>query len=78
MSKADIIAELPRLSKEERHDIRVRLAEMDSDGWLDDDDPLTGDEKSLIDTRLAEHQANPQSAISLDEFKARLKEKVRR
>jgi putative addiction module component (TIGR02574 family) len=51
---------------------------MDNDGWLDEDDPLTDDEKQLIDARLAEHEANPQSAIPFEEFKARLKEKFGR
>ena len=78
MSKAEIIAELPKLTREERYEIRVKLAEMDSGGWLDDDDPLTDEEKKLIDTRLAEHEANPRSAISFGEFKARLNEKFGR
>ena len=45
MSKAEILQELPKLTKEERYEIRVKLAEMDSDGWLDEDDPLTDQEK---------------------------------
>jgi hypothetical protein len=35
MSKAEILQELPKLTKDERFEIRVKLAEMDSDGWLD-------------------------------------------
>jgi putative addiction module component (TIGR02574 family) len=78
MSKAEILQELPKLTKEERYEIRVKLAEMDGDGWLDEDDPLTDEEKKLIDARLAEHEANPQSAIPLEEFKSRLNEKFGR
>ena len=78
MSKADILAEIPKLTKEERFEIRVKLAEMDGGGWLDEDDPLTDDEKKLINARLAEHEANPQSAIPFEEFKAQMKEKFRR
>lgn len=78
MSKAEILAEIPKLTKEERYEIRVKLAEMDGDVWLDEDDPLTDAEKALIDTRLAEHVANPQSAVSLEEFKARLEQKFGR
>jgi putative addiction module component (TIGR02574 family) len=78
MSKAEILAEIPKLTKEERFEIRVKLAEIDNDGWLDEDDPLTAEEKKLIDARLAEHEANPQSAISFEEFKARMKEKFGR
>jgi hypothetical protein len=48
MSKAEILAEIPKLTKEERHEIRVKLAEMDSDGWLDEDDPLSDADKALF------------------------------
>jgi predicted RNase H-like HicB family nuclease len=30
MSKAEILAELPKLTKKDRHEIRVKLAEMDT------------------------------------------------
>ena len=49
MSKSEILQELPKLTKDERYEIRVKLAEMDSDGWLDEDDPLTDEKKKLID-----------------------------
>jgi hypothetical protein len=78
MSKAEIIAELPKLTEEERYEIRVRLAELDSNGWLDSDDPLTDEDKQLIDRRLAEHEANPRSAISFAEYKSRLQEHLGR
>lgn len=72
MSKTGILQELPNLTKEERPEIRVKLAEVDNDGWLAEDAPVTDEERRLIDARLAEHEANPQSAISCEEFKARL------
>ena len=74
MSKAEILQELPKLTKEERFEIRVRLAEMDGDGWLDEDAPLTDAEKQLIDERLAEHETDPRTAISFEEFKTQLKQ----
>ena len=40
MSKIEILEELPKLTKTERQDIRLRLAELDSEDWLDDEDPL--------------------------------------
>ena len=76
MSKAEILSELPRLTKQERHEIRVKLAEMDSDGWLDDDDPLSDEDKALIDARLQAQEKNPESAIPWDEFEARLRRKT--
>ena len=76
MSKAEILSELPKLTKEERHEIRVKLAEMDSEGWLDEDDPLTDQEKALIETRLEAHEKNPESAIPWEEFEARLRRRL--
>lgn len=74
MSKAEILKELPKLTREERFEIRAKLAEMDGHGWLDEDDPLTDEEKRLIDARLAEHAANPESAISYEKFRTRLQD----
>lgn len=43
MSKTEILEELPKLTKQERHEIRLKLAELDGDEWIDDDEPLTAD-----------------------------------
>ena len=71
MSKTEILEELPKLTSEERHEIRLKLAELDGDGWLDDDDPLTDEEKALIESRLEDHEKNPESAVPWEEVKAR-------
>jgi putative addiction module component (TIGR02574 family) len=76
MSKAEILKELPKLSKEERFEIRVKLAEMDGGDWLDEDDPLSDAEKTLIEERLAAHEKNPGSAIPWEEFDARLRRRL--
>ncbi len=34
--------------------------------------PLTAEQKAIIDRRKAEHEADPDSAITLEELKARL------
>ncbi|PYI83549.1 MAG: hypothetical protein DME26_14800 [Verrucomicrobia bacterium] len=36
MSKAEIFAEIPKLTQEERLEIRLKLAELDGTGWLDE------------------------------------------
>jgi hypothetical protein len=41
MSKTEILEELPKLTKTERQEIRLRLAELDGDDWLDDEELLT-------------------------------------
>jgi len=73
MSKAEILAEIPKLTKEERHEIRVKLAEMDSDGWLDEDDPLNDADKALLETRLDDMEKHPEKSIPWEEAEARLK-----
>ena len=58
MSKTEILEELPKLTKTERQEIRLKLAELDSDDWLDDEDPLTVQEKALLEARLAAYAKN--------------------
>ena len=40
MSKTEILDELPKLTRIERQEIRLRLAELDGEAWLDED-PLS-------------------------------------
>lgn len=72
MSKTEILAELPNLTPDERFEIRVKLAELDGDRWLDDDNPLTDEQKALLDTRLADMEQNPNASIPWDEAKKRI------
>ena len=72
MSKTEILQELPKLTAQERQEIRLKLAELDSDPWLDSDDPLTDQEKALLEARLAEIEKHPEKSIPWDEAKKRL------
>ena len=76
MSKAEIVEELPKLTPAEREEIRLKLAELDGHDWLDEDDPLTDAEKALIESRIAAHEKNPETAIPWEEFEARLKRRL--
>jgi putative addiction module component (TIGR02574 family) len=76
MSKTEILEELPKLTSQERHEIRLKLAELDGDGWLDDDDTLIDEEKALIESRLEAHEKNPDTAIPWEEVKARLNRRL--
>ena len=67
MSKTEILEELPKLTPEERFEIRLKLAELDRDGWLDDDDPLTTQEKALLEARMADMDQHPEGSIPWDE-----------
>lgn len=72
MSKTEILEELPKLTSEERYEIRLKLAELDGDDWLENDDPLTDKEKALIESRIQAHEKNPETAVPWEEVKARL------
>ena len=72
MSKTEILEELPKLTSQERYEIRLKLAELDGDDWLDDDDPLTDKEKALIESRIEAHEKSPETAVAWEEFKVRL------
>jgi len=66
MSFNEVIAELPKLTFEERQ-ILIRLAlELD-------DPPLSAVDEELVEARLAEHHADPSSSLPLDELKRSLR-----
>ncbi len=66
MSFNEVIAQLPRLTFEERQ-ILIRLAlELDKP-------PLSAVDEELVEARLAEHHADPSSSVPLDELKNRLR-----
>jgi hypothetical protein len=65
MSFAEMMAELPKLTVEQRQLIISRALELD-------DAPLSPEDEALIEKRLAEHRADPGSAVPMDEMFARL------
>ena len=65
------LEELPKLTPEERQEVRLRLAELDQDDWLDEG-VLTDVEKNLIESRFRDFEANPQTSLPWEESKARL------
>ena len=78
MSKSQILAELPKLAPEERKEVRARLAELDDDGWLDANDPLTNAEKALLNARLAAYEKDPDAGSSWEEVESRIRAKLKR
>lgn len=76
MSKTEILEELPKLTKTERDEIRLKLTEIDGDSWLDDDDPLTDEEKALLDARLAAYQKDPDAGSSWEEVESRIRARL--
>jgi hypothetical protein len=78
MSKTEILEELPKLTKTDRQEIRLRLAELDSDDWLDDEEPLTIQEKALLEARLASYANDPDAGSTWEEVEGRIRARLRR
>jgi len=76
MSKREILDEILKLTSEERWEIRLKLAELDGDGWLDDDDPLTDEQKALLEASLADLEQHPEKSIPWEEAKRRIEERL--
>jgi len=64
--------ELPKLSPEQRDLLRIRIAELAGEEWMDDGE-LSPEEKRVIEERLAEHERNPESAIPWEVTEAKLR-----
>lgn len=75
MSKTELLNEILKLTSEERWEIRLKLAELDGDGWLDDGDPLTDEQKALLEARLADIEQHPEKSIPWEEAKRRIEER---
>jgi putative addiction module component (TIGR02574 family) len=76
MRTSDILDELPRLTKRDREVIRLKLAELDGDGWADADDPLTDGDKALIEARVEAHEREPSTSVPWEQFEAELKRRL--
>jgi hypothetical protein len=70
MSFNEVIAELPRLTFEERQILIRRAVELD-------DPPLSAVDEELVESRLAEHHADPGSSVPLDEMTRRLRSRAK-
>jgi hypothetical protein len=68
MSLNEIIAELPRLSDEERWQVIERAMELDD---------FSEEELKLINERIAEHERAPETSIPMEEMVAALRKKYR-
>ena len=76
MNAYEILDVLPRLSKRDREEIRLKLAELDGDGWAEADDPLTEADKALIESRVEAHERDPSTSVPWEQFEAGLKRRL--
>ncbi len=72
MSLAEILDEIPRLTPVERQRAAEQLFEVEGE-WIDGNDGLSAEEKHLLDSRLADHDRDPASAIPWKEVTAHLR-----
>jgi putative addiction module component (TIGR02574 family) len=70
MSFNEVIAELPHLTFEERQILIRRALELD-------DPPLSTTDETLVESRLADHHADPASSVPIDEMKRRLRSRTK-
>ena len=71
MSFADVLQELPALTFEQRQLVVRRALELD-------DQPLDEVDMSIVDSRLAALREDPNSGLSLEEMKARVRSHYRK
>jgi hypothetical protein len=69
MSFSEVLAELPALTASERQLLVRRALELDEPG-------LSGPELAMVEGRLEYLRSNPESAVPLEEMKARLRSRV--
>ncbi len=76
MSKAEILAELPKLKAEELAEVQAKLDELAGEHWLDSGE-LTDADKVALDAALADYGKNPDAGSSWAEVEARVRAKLR-
>ena len=69
MSLSEVLAELPALTVSERQLLVRRTLDLDEPG-------LSAEDEAVVQKRLDDHSRNPDSAVSLDDMKARLRSRT--
>lgn len=77
MSKSEILAELPKLTRDELTEVQAKLDELVGEGWMDDGE-LSAADKTALDEALAAYAKDPEAGSSLEEVEARIRAKLRR
>lgn len=75
MSKAEILAELPRLQPAELAEVQAMLDELLGDAWLEDAQ-LSESDKVTLDAALAEYHNSPNAGSSWEQVRARIEAKL--
>ncbi len=70
MSKADILAELPKLEPGERREILDRIWELEEQDLLHGGEP-TPEEKAMLERELEDYRLNPDAGSPWEEVESR-------
>ena len=57
--------------------MRLRLAELDGDDWLEDEDSLTVYERALLEARLESYAKDPHAGSTWEEVEGRIQALIR-
>jgi len=71
MSKAEILAELSRLTPQDLADVQAKLDELVGDAWQDRGE-LSDADKQTLDAAIADYEKSPDAGSSWDDVKARV------
>ena len=74
MSKAEILAELPKLPPEERREIFDRICDLEENYHLQNGS-ASPNERALLDAELEDYQANPGAGSAWNEVEERIRQK---
>jgi putative addiction module component (TIGR02574 family) len=70
------IVDLRSLSSKLNSRSAHKRGEIDDAEWLDDEDLLTADEKTLLEVRLAAYETDPDAGSSWEEVNARIQSQL--
>ena len=76
MSKAEILAELPKLKAEELAEVQAKLDELVGEVWLDEGE-LSDADKSTLDASLDAYLKDPNAGSTWEQVNARIQAKLR-
>lgn len=75
MSKAEILAELPRLSPDDLAEIQAKLDELVGDPWAPNGD-LSSDDRSALERELNAYLRSPTDGRSWEDVRARIEARL--
>jgi len=76
MTKAEILAELPKLTAEDRAEIQAKLDELAGNVWLDNGE-LSEEDKRALDEAIADYEKDPDAGSPWEEVESRIRAKLR-